>query len=586
MIRSIVNTAGTALLALTLACCHSHTSTPTIKLSANDPFKNTIVPNQVFQVDSREDHVIEGTQGTIIVLPKGCFKNEHGDIVEDTVKIELAEALTLQDMLLSNLTTTADGKLLETDGMIYFNATANGKQLTINKDLPVHIEIPTDQKKPGMKAYKGTRDEHGHMNWTNPQPLNHYLVTIDIDLLDFLPQGFQAAVESSMPLRNHQVATKAFTDSLYYSLAVSDYLELSRPAAYDMEYFEEDEIHEDSTIPAFTDWGIDPSIIKTINSKKYQHTFIATREFETRLKTIFRTCNDDIIEIYINNLDKNLYEADSLAALLCNEKKYQQCQKIFHAFSQQHLTNVRQANRYAALLRGYYEKQLAEVKSALTKEKEKLAKELKKKNEKAQKMLDDYEQLLWKREKYRMETYGFEWTETGWINIDNGTLPNDWYNRPLEIWVENGQQFDQVYTYVVYTSIKSLCRLNTTNHEQFYAGNENDKRMIMPRQKKGVAIAIGYQNEVPSLAIREFETGSDSAFTLTLSPSTPSKIKESVKAYEKYGKENQIMKDLEYMKFFYEEERRQIQRMQERELKLRLWSIAFPRCTDFDTVAR
>jgi hypothetical protein len=427
----------------------------------------------------------------------------------------------------------------------------------VNKDIPVHIEIPTHKKKPDMKAYKGTRDENGNMNWTDPKELDNYLVMIDIDMLDFLPEGFRASVEAGLPFRNHEVATNQLSDSLYYSLSdLSDSSDAASESA---------------------GCGIDPAIIKTIHDKKYQNTFIATREFETRLKEIFGACDKDILEIYINNLEKNLYEADSLAAKRCEELKYYRFNHIFDNFSQQRLTNVRGADKYTALLKEYYERKLAEIRSELLKEKDNVVKELKKKDSKNQAVVDAYEKLLWKREKYRMETYGFEWTETGWVNIDNGTLPKDWYSKPLEISLGNGKQFDRVYTYVVYTSIKSLYRLNTTDNEQFYAGSDNDRQMIMPRQKQGVAIAIGYKNEVPWLAIREFETGSESAFTLTLSPSTPDQVRDAVKSYEEYAPENQIAKDLEYMKFFYEQEQEQLQ---ENKFILQLRKIAAPCCTE------
>jgi len=555
MIRQIATAVGIAFLALPLICCDSNTISETIKLSVNDPFKNTIVPDQLFQIDSRQDNVIEGRQGTIMVFPKGCFKDADGDIVEDNVNIGLAEALTLQDMLLSNLTTTANGKLLETDGMIYFNATANGKQLTVNKDIPVHIEIPTHKKKPGMKAYKGTRDENGNMNWTDPKELDNYLVIIDMDSLDFLPEGFRMGVEAGMPFRNHKIVTNLLADSLYYSLS------------YQTQSYEGDAVSSGC--------GIDPAIIKTIRDKKYQNTFIATREFETRLKEIFRTCDNNIIEIYINNLGKNLYQSDSLAAIRCDEIRHYESNHVFSHFSEQRLTNVRQGDKYAALLKGYYEKQLAAVRAELLKEKDKLVKELKKKDGKNQAIVDEYSKLLWKREKYRMETYGFKWTETGWVNIDNGTLPKNWYNRPLEILVENGKQFERVYTYVIYTSIKSLYRLNTTDNENFYVGSDTDRQMIMPREELGVAIAIGYKGDVPSLSIHEFRTGSDTTLTLKLSPSSLEKVRDAVRTYEEYAPENQIMRDLEYMKFFYEKERAE---MKEREFISQLKQIAFPCC--------
>lgn len=663
----------------------------------NDPFKNTIVPSQTFDIDSKQDNVIEGKNGTVVVCPKGCFKNAKGEIVVDNVKIELSEALSLEDMLLSNLTTTSDGKQLETDGMIYFNVTANGEQLTINKDNPIHIEIPTTEKKAGMMAYRGIRDEKGNMNWIEPKELDNYLVTVDINSLDFLPQGFQIEVDKGMPYKKYKTATQGLTDSLFYNLSVSDGSELLQGLVnikineqyhsindvlqpvkwsyskekindnefdiiikatiekgwklfakesdkngpiplsiffnssksfelvgtlknrkpeinYDpvfkmnLSYFSNEvefrqriklldksaivtpsiefmtcdnqkclpSISEKTSIKIGETCGIDPAIIKVIKSEKYQNTFIATREFEARLKVIFKTCNNAVLETYINNLDKNLYEVDSMAAITVGEGEYNQ---DFVNFSQQRLTKVKQANKYAALLKGYYEKQLANVKSQLEKEQEKLMKELNEKNEVAQKVADDYKKLLWKREKYRMEIYGFNWTETGWVNVDKGELPKSWGPKATEgIYVDNGKDFDRVYSYFVFTSIKSLYRLNTTDNIEFYAGNDQDKKMLMPKEGTAILISIGYKGETPSLAIKEFELGSPIKYNLTLAPSTLDKVREAIRPYEKYAKENKISKDLEFMAKFYKEEQRQKELKKESEFILQLWNIAFPCC--------
>jgi hypothetical protein len=585
-----------ALLSVTLIQCNNNTITKTVKLHASDPFKNTIVPSQSFDIDSKQDNVIEGKSGTVVVCPKGCFKNGNGDIVEQNVKIELSEALSLEDMLLSNLTTTSDGKQLETDGMIYFNVTANGEQLSINKENPIHIEIPTKKKKPGMMVYKGIRNEQGNMNWFDPKALDNYLLTVDINSLDFLPQGFQTEVEKGMPYKKYKTATQDLTDSLYYSLSISDQFSMLDGfvgTSYNEPFYNKDnqivngkytsesynsnnqyqrELNNVKYLSQST-YGVDPSIIKVIKSEKYQNTFIATREFETRLKFIFKICNNAILETYINNLDKNLYEVDSMAAIIAEEDQH----KIeFQNFSQQRLTKVKQADKYAKLLKGYYDDQLAKVKSELLKNQEKLMNELKKKNEEAQKVADDYMKLLEKREKFRMETYGFKITETGWINIDKGTLAKDWYSESLEINIANGKEFDRVYSYIIYTSIKSLYRLNTSDNENFYVGNEEDKKMLMPIKKLAVAIAIGYKDEIPSLSIKEFEIGEELNFSLTLTPSSINKVKEAISAFEKYDEENKISIDLEFMAKFYKEEQRQKELVKESEFIMRLWDVAFP----------
>ena len=62
------------------------------------------------------------------------------------------------------------------------------------------------------------------------------------------------------------------------------------------------------------DQYINPSSIKAIWDKKFNNTNIATREFERRIQLIHKTCNQAILDLYIKNLDKNLYEIDLLAS--------------------------------------------------------------------------------------------------------------------------------------------------------------------------------------------------------------------------------------------------------------------------------
>ncbi len=590
-----------ALFSTLLIQCNKSNISNTVKLHPNDPYKNSIVQSQTFDIKANQDNVIEGKNGTIIVCPKACFINSKGEIVEDNVKIELAEALSLEDMLLSNLTTSSDGNPLETDGMIYFNATSKGEQLSINEDNPIHIDIPTSNKKAGMMAYHGMRDEKGNMNWIEPKELDNFLVTIDLNNLDFLPEGFQLEVEKGMPYKSYESATQGLTDSLYYQLSLTDgsfltnnFVETNSNEPYENRSEDgenksnpTDSFHESSndkkekpneSPKTKSNCGIDPAIIKVIKSDKYQNTFIATREFEARLKVIFKTCNNSVLETYIRNLDKNLYEVDKLAADLLGENQYSQ---TFINFSEQRLTKVKEANKYAQILKGFYEKQLAKVKSDLLNEKEKLIKELRKKNEAAKEVVDEYKKHLFKREKYRMETYGFTWNKTGWINIDIGIEVKSWGPKSTEgIFVKNGKEFDRVYSYIIFSSLKSLYRLNSTDNVEFYVGNEQEKQMLMPKNGKAILISIGYKGEVPAIAIQEFELSQMLKANLILEATNMDKVREVIRKYESLNNENDINKDLEFMLKLFKENKRQKELKKESEFLNRLWNIAFPCCKD------
>lgn len=58
--------------------------------------------------------------------------------------------------------------------------------------------------------------------------------------------------------------------------------------------------------------GINPASIKTIWNTKFNNTNLATTQFEERLVWIHKSCNQQVLDLYINNLDKSLAEIDSM----------------------------------------------------------------------------------------------------------------------------------------------------------------------------------------------------------------------------------------------------------------------------------
>lgn len=574
---------------LTIGCA-PNAQKDTIKFQPDDPFKNSMVQSQFLDIDTKEDNVVEGENGTIIICPQGCFLNNKGQTVVGKVKIELAEALSLQHMIQSNLTTTSNGALLETDGMIYLNATKENEQLRINPAIPIRIEIPTLKKKAGMKVYQGSRDEKGNMNWDSPVEMDKYLQTVDLNSLNFWPEEFQAAVEAGLPIRNIHRATTEAIDSLYYAFSVGSANSLLLEALESSDFYQY-YLHGDSTQPTGTyqrfwgekrddesitpapTFGIDPAIIKVIKSEQYQNTLIATKEFQARLRVIFKTCDKALLELYINNLNKNLYEIDEMAAEHLKEKLFHQA---FHDFAQQKLTKVKNADKYAILLKGYYEKQLKKVKEELGKERDQIIQELQKARKKAEKLSEKHTNLLWQRERYRMETYGFEWTKMGWINIDRGVIPKDFDSHPLEVTVQNGQQFDRVHTYLWLTSITSLEKLNTTDNAHFFVGNEQNKTMLMPTKQKATVISIGYKNDIPAMAIKEFETATESKITFSLEPTTQENLEAILPSRNSNEKENSIILDLYFMNAFNEMRQQQKVLEQEKNFIRTLWWIVYP----------
>ncbi|MCC6727033.1 MAG: hypothetical protein IT258_21200 [Saprospiraceae bacterium] len=603
--QTLIHGAILALACLFLSQC---STTPTRqdkteKMHPNDPFRSTMVPSQFFEVAAETDNVVMGTGGTRIALPKGCLTDGRGRVYEGPAKIELAEALQLSDMLRSNLTTTSGGKPLVTDGMVYFNATtADGEQLYVNKDKPVYIEIPTNERQPGMMAYRGVRDENGNMDWVEPKEIENYLVPVDIKSLDFYPKNFEATVAAILPFNGHELADKAFTDSLYFSFNFSTLKQLMQALDEEMPEYNEphhnkhkqivdgkytDDSYEvqprqdsptDSAAVEMPECGIDPASVKVIWSEDYQNSLLATREFEARMKLIHQTCHISVLEAYVKNLDRNLWELDSMAAdaimALPSSEEVHGTQDIlpfhrtsemehvaeeFRAMSHQRLTKIKDGNIYAELLRGHYEKQLKAVQSELEAKQKEALKAWREGSPAAKKMATEYKEILWKREQHRMSSYGFEWSGNGWINVDEGTVPKTWGPQQLEVLVETGPSFDRVHTYVVYSSIKSLYRLNSSDQRVFHVGNADERLMNMPKQARAIAITVGYKKEVPYLAIEEFTTGA-AQLKLTPNPTTELELQKTLSLFDQYSKENQVSVDLAYQAFFFREKQKRLEK--------------------------
>lgn len=585
---------------ITAIGCNSDELIPiTVKHSELDPFKTKMAKSQIFKIEGKKDNIIEGKSGTKIVFPKGCFKNKKGNIVDGEISIELAEALTMSDMILSNLTTNSNGKLLQTDGMLYFNATQNGEQLVVNKENPIYIELPTKKRKDGMSAYRGVRDSAGNMNWLDPKPIESFLKTVDLNQLNFLPEHFLHAVEYGLPYKNHKIATAELADSLYYLLSVIDGSEfvkgihntnLNEPyynqnikvvkSKYTDDSYEVDTKHNQATRYK-KDCGIDPAIIKTIKSSKFQNSLIATKEFEDRMKLIHKTCNQKILEIYTKNINRNMYELDSMATKL---EKDDHLKTEFNGFYLQKKGKIKDADKYSKLLDEYYNSRYIEIKNELNIAKKELDSILYSKNKEVGKVLEKYREVLWKREASRMETYGFKWTETGWINVDKGVVVGVLKEEKLEVDVKDSSDYENVYSYILYPKIKSIYRLNTEDNKNFYVGNRQNRSMLMPKNDIAFIITVGYKGETNSLNITEILTSRFSKIPIQLKPISKEGLAETLNRYDMNEYDNSISEDLKYMEQFRIEQKRQKELVKESEFIKSLYYFVFSCCKEEEII--
>lgn len=123
------------------------------------------VAKQSFNISVESDTIITAKQGTKIFIPSGCFVFSNGKTPKETVKIELKEYYSISDIVLANLSTTSDGKILETGGMIKISAKSNGKKLKINPRKEIKYLFPKNGRTSKMKLFYGNKNKNNIINW-------------------------------------------------------------------------------------------------------------------------------------------------------------------------------------------------------------------------------------------------------------------------------------------------------------------------------------------------------------------------------------------------------------------------------------
>lgn len=620
--------------------------TPCDSIETELPHDQKLVPvnykEVAFSIDTKQNNVIEGPEGTVIFVPKDAFETMDGKPLKSSqVMVGLVEALDLKTMMKYQLATLSNKDILSSGGMIRISAQQDGKEVRLKKGKAFEIQIPTVEVNPNMMAWEGVEQANGRINWENPKKIENFLNRVPFEQLDFLPIGFGEVVREGLPYRNYKQATKKNVEEIYYQLVkpepklgghsvsvimekteevlfipkgyvqlsgsfetenlldpvrttinltsieskytVSVYLDRQNgftflaPAGLEkfnvavqtpcelieienVRFREGDKITKlkinnklcprldftnkktppqritpgsdslptsDSCITCY----IDPLKIKSIQTQKFANTFVGTREFEERLRLMHQQKNGtELLNLYLKNLSKNLWECDSMAARIASAA----AKASFEKWASLRCTNVKDANSNQAEL----EKHLNQQRAQFLKERNAILAQYRKED---QKKLDEIQADLIQLQKARdreiekitkkkvsssitsltgaTNSYKTPWYKTGWVNIDC-------YLHELEkggeyivaIDVKGGPEDMQVYQTI--PIVNTILPLNDI---------EGRFSAHFPKSKKGLvksvyAFAIAKKNGVKYFGIQEFDANNTQSVSITMAPKSEREI--------------------------------------------------------------
>lgn len=144
------------------------------KMPANDLYSSFYskdnLPTTGYLIDAGKDTVLIGKSGTKLFIGGNTFTDQNGNLITGEVKVELREAISNSDIVFGNMTTTSNGKILQSGGMVYLNAHSGNQQVLIGTGKSIGISVPAERKVSDMKIFSANFDSSEmKLNWVNPE---------------------------------------------------------------------------------------------------------------------------------------------------------------------------------------------------------------------------------------------------------------------------------------------------------------------------------------------------------------------------------------------------------------------------------
>ena len=385
----------------------------------------------------------------------------------------------MNDFIKSNLQTNSGNNILQSGGMFFIDAKENNASLKIADGKSIYVEVKANQKDSKMSIFQGSYDKGGNLNWTKSNNLDNNLITLPLNLLNFARGAWECALSKEQ--------------------------------------------------------------VKSLLNPKFENTFIATREFEERVNVLhFVACqkglSQPIIDIYINNIDKNLWYSDSL---------------VVSYFEKHHKNNIDTLRKFQfddiGWITAYYQTFIAFKKQRLTNtiNFEKLGitqsstvDDLKSKGysgNDAEKIIAYFRtrQLIIKsiaaKDKVtNLASYSFLINKLGWVNVDK------FYDDPeaqtsefiTVIDPKDSLDFISVSLIIPRYNISIFSIHNDRNLYSFTKKKDGYRKL--PVGQDAIIVALSYKNNIPYFGNQKIKIPKDGQIQLQLTQTTAQAIKQDI----------------------------------------------------------
>lgn len=429
---------------------------------------------QEYSFHSKQNVKLTAENGTSIWIPADAFLTEDGKKINGEITFRMQESYSHIDIIANGLSTLSGEKILETGGMVYMDAEANGQRLKLNKDVQLIVEMPTKTQKENMELFTGApSDGWEPSDWNST---GQSFVSNATDYLKLPPMPRRYRTKHSLSTYNCEIS---------YPKKPASPRQPIKPRAPKREHFR----YNPGFIKTMT---MGKKKINSIEEKKFEK---ATKDYQKSLKKYNEIRYPNYIAekaTYVEKLETYKQTVENLE-LECQEKK-----------DKYYADRRKEIAKTDSLTSKEYKKQLAVWKKI------------------KQQKIDDFENKfssVGKINSKTLKSYFYQINQLGWINCDRfyDVSPQD----RMEVMVNTEETSSDEMVYIAFDKIQSMIRV-----PRKLTGNYISKNL--PRGESITIIGIKVEKGRPQMAMINTKIGEINNFTLNYKPGNLKEIRRTL----------------------------------------------------------
>lgn len=109
--------------------------------------------------------VIVTDNRTLIRIPSNALVDLSGNLIQGEVTFSYKELHTMSELILNNVPTVSDGRLIASAGVFDFRAFQNDNELNLKDGKKIRVQLPTQDPKEKMELFYGSEGSSTGFNW-------------------------------------------------------------------------------------------------------------------------------------------------------------------------------------------------------------------------------------------------------------------------------------------------------------------------------------------------------------------------------------------------------------------------------------